>query len=211
MPVPYSMRLRAGGPISAITPVPGNGANALSTAERDIVGGAFDRRVVEHGDAADLEVAHLGAHQEVLQPLRPGQHETSRCAARWSRSGGSAAPSSGPRTRWRASRPARGCGRSRSGTGPAPICQRVPLRIVLSMCREIGRQCRAARRWRDPRPCASRRARAGSAPRSASASRSPSVSTPVSRKPRSFWNAFTAATERSLNSPSAGRYSDWSS
>ena len=31
MPVPYSILLRDGGPISAITPVPGNGANALST------------------------------------------------------------------------------------------------------------------------------------------------------------------------------------
>ena len=82
MPVPYSMRLRAGGPISAITPVPGNGANALEHAERDIVGGAFDRLVVEHGDAADLEVADLGAHEEVLQPLHAGEDEVSRCAAR---------------------------------------------------------------------------------------------------------------------------------
>ena len=112
--------------------------------------------------------------RKLLQPLHPGQHERSRCAARWSRSGGSAAPSSGPRTRWRASRPARGCGRSRSGTGPAPTA---------SACRcgpgsrgsRASPAARPARRSRDPRPCASRRARAGSSPRSASASRSPSV------------------------------------
>jgi hypothetical protein len=37
----------------------------------------------------------------------------------------------------------------------------------------------------------------------ASASRWLLSSTPVSEKPRAFWNAFTAVTERSLKLPSA--------
>ena len=86
---------------------------------------------------------------------------------------------------------------------PCAICQRVPLRIVLScFARLVGRPICApvARSSTMRQPTRSRRFCA----EVASASRSASVSVPVSRKPRSFWNALTAATERSLNSPSAG-------
>ena len=75
---------------------------------------------------------------------------------------------------------------------PCADCQRVPLRMRLSWVASLAGSpsCAPVARSSTMRqPTRSRRFFADVA----SASRSPSVSTPVSRKPRSFWNAFTAA------------------